>query len=195
MTLIARKTRCPHCGHDPAGDAEFLDALQAQEAQSNVQPKGTATLFPNGLNITKEWLADKLAQGDDADAAAGQSHKRPCDTPPGCNGSNCLGCGEQAQSGRALTPFDAVEHALELSSLHAGSVAMSDRDGATAYRRMLRDHLVEYMYPAPAVQAPAVGAEPEMEMSVAEAHNAKRSEAQQAAPRRLIDDSDFGWTG
>lgn len=112
-------------------------------------PAHAPSLFPNGLNITKEWLADKLAQGDDSDAAAGQP-KRPCDTPPGCNGSNCQGCGEK------LTPFSAVERALELSSLHAGSVAMNDRDGATAYRQQLRAHLVEHMYPAPAAQAPAV---------------------------------------
>ena len=50
------------------------------------------------LNIAKEWLAEKLDKhGDDSDAAAGQANPQaPCKTYPGCNGGNCLGCGERA---------------------------------------------------------------------------------------------------
>jgi len=49
---------------------------------------------------SKEWLAEKLAMGPDDECAAGQpkAAKRPCDTPPGCNGSNCLECDDFAAS-------------------------------------------------------------------------------------------------
>lgn len=51
---------------------------------------------PHKFEISEEWLSKRLAIADDADCAAGQSApKRPCDAPPGCNGNNCLGCGEQ----------------------------------------------------------------------------------------------------
>lgn len=51
---------------------------------------------PSKFAVSKEWLAKRLERADDADCAAGQSKpKRPCDTPPGCNATNCLSCGEQ----------------------------------------------------------------------------------------------------
>ena len=37
MTLFARKTRCPACGHDPVGEIEFLNKLA--EAQKAPEPQ------------------------------------------------------------------------------------------------------------------------------------------------------------
>lgn len=48
------------------------------------------------ISISKEWLEEKLAEGDDSNVSAGFTPRRPCDTSPGCNASNCWGCGEAA---------------------------------------------------------------------------------------------------
>lgn len=53
-----------------------------------------------------------------------------------------------------LTPFDAVARAMDMASLLAGAVAMSDTDKADAYAARLRSHLIEYIYPAAATAQP-----------------------------------------
>ena len=73
---------------------------------------------PHKFEISEEWLSKRLAIADDADCAAGQSApKRPCDAPPGCNGNNCLGCGEQqaepgADEQAASEAYDKVDRFL-----------------------------------------------------------------------------------
>lgn len=68
---------------------EYILRLEASQRQlqsaSSAAPEAAKRL---NLNITKEWLESKLADGDDSDVSAG----RPCDAPPGCNSHNCLGC-------------------------------------------------------------------------------------------------------
>lgn len=60
-----------------------------------------------------------------------------------------------------LTPFDAVARAMDMASLLAGAVAMSNTDKADAYAARLREHLIRYIYPteqlsaAPAHDAPS----------------------------------------
>lgn len=67
-------------------DSALLVAREAAQQQAE----------PSKFSVSREWLAERLERADDADCAAGQSQsKRPCDIPPGCNGNNCLGCGEQ----------------------------------------------------------------------------------------------------
>jgi len=76
-----------------AGQAEGIRlgiAMQkdAQAAQQQAEP--------GKFFVSQEWLTKRLEKADDADCAAGQSQpKRPCDAPPGCDATNCLGCGEQ----------------------------------------------------------------------------------------------------
>lgn len=52
------------------------------------------------MSPSKEWLENRLAIADDSDVHAGVPPKkvRPCDTPHGCNGRNCLGCDDFKQS-------------------------------------------------------------------------------------------------
>lgn len=72
----------------------------------------------------------------------------PCGNTPYDEGPFSL-----APTNDRLSPFDAVARAMDLASLLAGSVAMSNAGQAGAYSARLRSHLIKYIYPAEAASA------------------------------------------
>ncbi|VTU32150.1 hypothetical protein H4CHR_02953 [Variovorax sp. PBS-H4] len=111
--------------------AESIAAAPQAPSGQQAEPMSEGAIVQAALahNVSSDYAAFRAGVRFAEKALAGQqSERRPA--PVGQN-----------------SPFNAVARALELSSLHAGSVGMNDREGADHYRNELRSHLMTFMYP------------------------------------------------
>lgn len=108
---------------DSAKPDGFLNAVKALCRDFAASAPAQQAPAMKNFSVSKEWLAEKLETHDDADAAAGQTNPQaPCKTYPGCNGSNCLGCGEatppqpvaaEVPPGMVLLPIEPTPEMIE----------------------------------------------------------------------------------